>query len=121
MSELFNSYIPYLNRVGKKYKILITEESSDKKHFVGHNKCYEQILVPKEECRLGTTIEVEVVSFGKYYMIGKPVSKSWLSSVSHWKNSLLESHQMLGRVWLTSCVIVLGSSLLYKAYRHISH
>ena len=117
MSDLFNSYVPYENRIGKRYRILITEESSDKKHYVGHNKFYEQILVPKEHCQMGSAIDVEIVSFGKYYMIGKPIF-TWLSIFS-WTNGLIENRHLLGRVWISSFVVLLCSSLLYKAYRHL--
>src|SRR5699024_3329531 len=113
--EIFNSYSPYEDRIGRKYRILITEEASDKSgngicHYVGHNEFYEQILVPKDQCTLGSLIDVEIVSFGKHYMVGRLVS-TWLA--------FLEDRQTLGRFWLSASVIVLCSSLLYNVYRHL--
>ena len=114
-SDLFNSYRPYEDRIGQRYRVLVTEESTDKKHLVGHNKFYEQILIPKEQCQMGSSIDVEIIAVGKYHMQGKPIS-TWLS-LPRWASAVLEDRQALGRIWLTTCVVVLCSSLLYKAYR----
>lgn len=47
-------------QIGKIYDILITEVAHDKEHLVGHNKAYEQILVPMASgnyfCRPPTTL-----------------------------------------------------------------
>lgn len=47
---------------------------SDNIHGVGHNKSYEQILVPLENCKMGEWIEVRVTAVTKFSMISKPVA-----------------------------------------------
>lgn len=49
----------------------MTEEAHDQAHWVGHNKYYEQVLVPKEENLLGKIVEVEIIETGKHYMKGQ--------------------------------------------------
>ena len=43
LTELFQSYRPYDHKLGEKQTVLVTEESHDKQHWVGHNKYYEQV------------------------------------------------------------------------------
>lgn len=43
VSQLFQKYMPYEHKLGTKQKVLVTEISHDKKHYVGHNKYYEQV------------------------------------------------------------------------------
>ena len=45
LSEFSHSYEPYKNRMGEIYTILLTEESHDGLHWVGHNKYYEQVYL----------------------------------------------------------------------------
>jgi len=99
IGDLFNSYMPYENRIGKIYKILITEISHDKKFYVGHNKFYEQvknssqllnqnasavsdrvlyidyfsvkILVRMEPSLMGTWVTVKIISVCKHSMTGE--------------------------------------------------
>ncbi|KAH9516819.1 Threonylcarbamoyladenosine tRNA methylthiotransferase, partial [Dermatophagoides farinae] len=78
ISQLFNSYYPYNDRIGHKYRVLVTELSTDKKFFVGHNKFYEQILIAKHQCQLGEWIDVEIESVGKYHMMAKTLWRRWL-------------------------------------------
>lgn len=66
LTELFNSYEPYAGRVGQIYSVLVTEISHDKKHYVGHNNFYEQILLPMRENLLGTAVRVKVTSTNKF-------------------------------------------------------
>lgn len=68
LTDLFNSYEPYLRRVGEVYKVLVTEISHDKKHYVGHNKFYEQVLLPMKENLLGTAVRVKITSTSKFSM-----------------------------------------------------
>lgn len=111
--------MPYEGRIGRRYRVLITEESPDEKHYVGHNKFYEQILVARDHCRLGQWVEVEVTSYGKHFMVGQPVAASWLPSVDRVKKSFLAHRDLIGQVWLSSCVAILFSSLLYRIYRRV--
>ncbi|XP_078041395.1 threonylcarbamoyladenosine tRNA methylthiotransferase [Augochlora pura] len=75
LSEFFQSYFPYDNRVGLVQDILVTELSHDKKHYVGHNKFYEQILVPLKEEFLGKMVKVKIVETTKYSMKGEPINE----------------------------------------------
>jgi threonylcarbamoyladenosine tRNA methylthiotransferase CDKAL1 len=58
LSEMFRAHMPFDGRarvlhvtasrflqtqIGQRYKVLVTEEGADGKHFVGHNKFYEQV------------------------------------------------------------------------------
>ena len=43
LSEFFQSYQPYSNKIGEVQDVLVTELSHDGKHYVGHNKFYEQV------------------------------------------------------------------------------
>lgn len=45
LSDLFQSYEPYGNKMGSRQTVLITEEAFDGKHLVGHNKYYEQVCL----------------------------------------------------------------------------
>lgn len=76
MTEVFHSYMPYSDRVGKRYSVLVTEVSFDRQFYVGHNEFYEQVLVPKRSQYLGKVIEVEIRSFGKFFMVGQPTNEA---------------------------------------------
>lgn len=73
LSEFFQSYRPYDNKVGLVQNVLVTEISHDKKHYVGHNKFYEQVLVPLKEEYLGKMIKIIIVKTTKYSMNGEPI------------------------------------------------
>lgn len=75
LSEFFQSYSPYDHEVGLVQDVLVTEVSHDKKHYVGHNKSYEQILVPLKEEYLGKMVTVRIVEATKYSMKGEPISE----------------------------------------------
>lgn len=76
LSELFKSYFPHENKVGNVYRVLCAEVSTDKKHYVAHNKNYDQILVPERPELMGKTFDVEIVKVGKFHMIGKVIEDS---------------------------------------------
>jgi len=67
------------------YKALITEESKDKKYFVGHNQFYEQILISKTDAQMGQTVLVEIKSVAKYYMIGEIVESTMSLTASYFE------------------------------------
>ncbi|KAJ3000980.1 hypothetical protein HDV02_000049 [Globomyces sp. JEL0801] len=75
-TQLFNSYTSYDYLVGKKQKILITESSTDGKHFVGHNKHYHQVLVEKNPLYMGQEIEVTITMASKWYLLGEITPES---------------------------------------------
>ncbi|CAI2322532.1 unnamed protein product [Caenorhabditis sp. 36 PRJEB53466] len=75
MSELFRSYTRFSeDRIGEVHRVLVTEVAADKCHGVGHNKSYEQILVPLESCTMGEWIDVTIVAVTKFSMISTPIS-----------------------------------------------
>ncbi|KAJ3030517.1 UNVERIFIED_CONTAM: hypothetical protein HDU68_008805 [Siphonaria sp. JEL0065] len=71
VSQLFNEWFPYQGLEGLIVDALVTEVSSDGKFYVGHDKLYRQILVPKVEKYLGRWVRVEVVRTGKFFLEGK--------------------------------------------------
>lgn len=75
LSEFFQSYSPYDNRIELIQDVLVTEISHDKKHYVGHNKFYEQVLIPLKEEYLGKMIRVKIVETTKYSMKGEPITE----------------------------------------------
>lgn len=70
LTKLFESYAPYEGRENQVYKVLVTEESKDKKYFVGHNQFYEQILIPKDIDIMGQLVTVKIKSVARHYMYG---------------------------------------------------
>ncbi|XP_077998583.1 threonylcarbamoyladenosine tRNA methylthiotransferase-like [Glandiceps talaboti] len=76
LSELFKSYTPYDHKVGERQHVLVTEDSFDGRYYVGHNKYYEQVLVPKLDNVLGKILEVQIVSTGKHYLIGELITET---------------------------------------------
>ncbi|EDO40392.1 predicted protein [Nematostella vectensis] len=72
VSKLFQSYTTYDHKVGAVQEVLVTEESHDGVHYVGHNKAYDQVLVKKDEGELmGKIVKVEMTSSGKHYLMGR--------------------------------------------------
>ena len=49
LTELFQSYEPYGHKLGEIQDVLVTEIAHDKKHYVGHNKYYEQVSLMMEK------------------------------------------------------------------------
>ena len=72
VSELFNSYTTYDGKLGETQDVLVTEISHDKKHYVGHNKCYDQVLIPMEKRYLGKMVRVKIYETGKHFLKGDP-------------------------------------------------
>ncbi|KAJ8684413.1 hypothetical protein QAD02_020205 [Eretmocerus hayati] len=76
LSDLFQSYEPYSNEIGEVQDVLVTEIAHDKKHYVGHNKCYQQVLVPMDCEWMGKVVKVKIVSASKHSIKGEPVGKA---------------------------------------------
>jgi len=74
LTDLFHSYEPYTDRVGCVYRVLVTDTSHDGRFYVGHNDCYEQVLVPKDDNLMGKLVTIEVTETSKFSMMGKLVS-----------------------------------------------
>lgn len=68
LTDLFYSYEPYVGREGQIYTVLVTEVSHDKLHYVGHNKSYEQVLLPMRDNLLGTRVNVRITGATKFSM-----------------------------------------------------
>ncbi|KAK6178971.1 hypothetical protein SNE40_011437 [Patella caerulea] len=75
VSELFQSYQPYCHKLGQVQSVLVTEISHDGQYYVAHNKCYDQVLVPKEEDLMGKMLEVEIIETGKHFLKGRLLSR----------------------------------------------
>lgn len=88
LTDLFNSYEPYANRVGKEYVALVTDISHDKQYYVGHNKFYEQILLPMKENLLGKSVRVQIKSVTKFSMFGEilDTEEKWKTCSSNMEN-----------------------------------
>lgn len=71
MSAYFRSYSRYgAHRIGEVHDVLVCEVATDKIHFVGHNKCYEQILVPADPAVMGKFVKVRITEVSKFHMKG---------------------------------------------------
>lgn len=73
LSELFQSYHPYTHQLGKVQRVLITEIAHDKVSLVGHNKFYEQVLLPHEDGLMGKMVTVKIVETGKHFLRGQRI------------------------------------------------
>lgn len=74
MTDVFHSYEPYAGREGSVYRVLVTDVSHDGRYLVGHNDCYEQVLVPKDDDLMGKLVTVKVVETSKFSMVGELAS-----------------------------------------------
>lgn len=82
LTDLFHSYEPYKKyELGTKQTVLVTEISHDRKHYVGHNKFYEQILLPMHNNLLGKQVKVEITGCTKFSMFGKVIQdeREWVN------------------------------------------
>lgn len=80
LTDLFYTYEPYGHKLGEVQEVLVTEIGKDKKHYVAHNKFYEQVLVPMRPNLLGKSLKVKIVSATKFSMISEI-----LGDESDWK------------------------------------
>ncbi|XP_015171506.1 PREDICTED: threonylcarbamoyladenosine tRNA methylthiotransferase [Polistes dominula] len=117
LTELFHSYQPYDHKVGQIQKVLVTELSHDKLHYVGHNKFYEQVLVPKKDEYLGKMITVEIIRATKYSMEGQPIKektccylREGISLISS-KLNIIKSNDTLEKIILGMCFALMARIL----------
>lgn len=82
LTDLFYSYQPYGHKVGEIQEVLVTEISHDQKHYVGHNKFYEQVLLPMNKVYMGKLVKVEITEAGKFSMVGKPLDDVVMPGIS---------------------------------------
>lgn len=80
VSEIFQSYFPYEEKLNERQIILITEEAKDKIHYVGHNKSYDQVLIKGEPDLMGKMVEVEIYATGKHFLKARLVDNSEIIS-----------------------------------------
>ncbi|OQR77917.1 threonylcarbamoyladenosine tRNA methylthiotransferase-like [Tropilaelaps mercedesae] len=80
LTQLFDTVRPYDGRIAHEYDVLVTEVATDKKHFVGHNKFYEQILVPARKKYMGANLKVRIVDTGKHFMKAEVIGISGVST-----------------------------------------
>ena len=73
--------------------VLVTEISTDKKHYVGHNKFYEQVLLPMSDNLLGKEVRVKITSTTKFSMVGELIDaeKNWKQVNKNMKDNLVIS------------------------------
>ncbi|KRZ71675.1 Threonylcarbamoyladenosine tRNA methylthiotransferase [Trichinella papuae] len=134
MTQLFNSYEPYQNRVGLKYQVLITERSfRGDDYLVGHNKFYEQILVANQPDLLGKKVWVKIVSCSKHSMVGELTvqpaayfSNIWQFCSSPIKDSIVNLYntfafyakctdfKILLFIWCFLCMLAIGMKFFLK-------
>lgn len=100
LTDLFNSYEPYADRVGEEYVALVTDISHDKLHYVGHNQFYEQILLPMKENLLGKSVRVKIISVTKFSMMGELLDEEakWQTCSTNTDNV----HEQIAKAALTS-------------------
>lgn len=108
LSEFFQSYEPYGHKIGEIQNILITEISHDKKHFVGHNKYYEQVLVPMDEKFMGKMITVKITEATKHSMKGELINEVTLSEkiIPSKNESILQSSKIFSNYQFIPILIV---------------
>ncbi|KAK0180257.1 hypothetical protein PV327_005920 [Microctonus hyperodae] len=108
LSEFFQSYEPYGHKIGEIQNILITEISHDKKHFVGHNKFYEQVLVPMDEKFMGKMITVKIIEATKHSMKGELINEVTLPEmiIPSKNESILQSSKMFSNYQFIPILIV---------------
>lgn len=83
LTDLFYSYQPYDHKINEIQEVLVTEISHDKKHYVGHNKFYEQVLVPLKKEFMGKLLKVRIVKTSKFSMIGEPSDEAKMPGLTH--------------------------------------
>lgn len=82
LTDLFNSYQPYNHKIGREQEVLVTEISHDKKFYVGHNKFYEQVLVPMDRNYMGQLVKIKIMEAGKFSMISQPLDQVYMPGIS---------------------------------------
>lgn len=102
LTDLFNSYQPYAHKVHEVQTVLVTEISHDRQHYVGHNKFYEQVLLPMKENLLGKSVQVRITGATKFSVFGQLLDENeatWLAATS--KN--VTNRQLMSQGLSTNC------------------
>lgn len=118
LTNLFNSYEPYNHKVGEIQEILVTEISHDKKYYVGHNKYYEQVLIPMEDHYMGKLVTVEVEECSKFSMKAKPTKLKMPGLVKPLKKGEVSGVQISqnSHRWTIPVLVLLAALILVRCY-----
>ncbi|ORX43790.1 hypothetical protein BCR36DRAFT_360596 [Piromyces finnis] len=73
ITTFFESYETYGEEIiGTEQEILVTEVNSGSGDlYVGHNRYYNQVLVPRQKGLLGKMCRVKITKKGKYFLMGE--------------------------------------------------
>lgn len=102
LTDLFNSYQPYAQKVNEVQTVLVTEISHDRNHYVGHNKFYEQVLLPMKENLLGKSVQVRVTGATKFSVFAQLLDENeatWQAATS----KTVTNSQLLSNGLSTNC------------------
>lgn len=92
MTELFRGYTRYTeDRIGEIHDCLVCEKATDGVYFVGHNKSYEQILIPSDRDLLGTRVKVEITEVSKFHMKSRIIGRDDTLKKELSENSMLKN------------------------------
>uniref|UniRef100_A0A1B0G4Q9 tRNA-t(6)A37 methylthiotransferase n=1 Tax=Glossina morsitans morsitans TaxID=37546 RepID=A0A1B0G4Q9_GLOMM len=127
LTELFNSYYPYKGREGEIYNVLVTEISHDKQHYVGHNKSYEQVLLPMRKNLLGTSVRVRITGTTKFSMYAELLDEetdwtrcSQSSQTANWNKSSFCFNEPLKQKCLGSVLLMGFVAFIFQwLWRHL--
>ncbi|RZC35991.1 threonylcarbamoyladenosine tRNA methylthiotransferase, partial [Asbolus verrucosus] len=116
LTDLFYTYQPYNGKIGEVQEILVTELSHDKKHFVGHNKFYEQVLIPNDHKYMGKLVTVKIVNATKFSMFGEPMSNVMPGLTKPLQQGQVSGikRQKVDDIKVLITLIVLGLSILVR-------
>jgi len=71
LTALFNSYRTRDHKVGREEDVLVTDVSTDRQYFVGHNKAYDQVLLPKLDGLMGKLVRVRYTAAEKHCLFAE--------------------------------------------------
>ncbi|KAJ3090469.1 hypothetical protein HK102_003650 [Quaeritorhiza haematococci] len=76
-TQIFESYSTNDSELGQVHKrVLVTDVSGDGKHYIGHSKAYQQVLVPMDPKLMGKAVDVRIVKVGKHYLMAEVLGVS---------------------------------------------
>jgi len=116
LDALFHSYRTYDHRLGARQTVLVTDTAADGLHLVGHNKSYEQVLLPLDPRLMGKMVEVDIFECGKHFIRGRLVH-----TPSSWGALREQLPQWCGKRGLSvdsclvGCLVVLFALLLCRS------
>jgi len=76
LTALFDSYTTRDHLLNTTQRVLVTDVSTDRRYYVGHNKQYDQVLIPPQEDIMGKMIEVRITATAKHYVMGEIIQES---------------------------------------------